>query len=217
MKLIQTLAVILLASIATLAQNYPFERQIIFEQKENGVVKEYPSIKIMVGQSEAIGARAVLEEDAGAQYFIVDFEKNKYLILMRQFGQKIAVESEADVSKLDVLGIDGAKVEEVKKGKKEILDTKCKIYKGTKDHLEVELYIGAPKFAAKGLHNLTKVMTDRIGIDLADDEMILGAKIVDKKNNGTLEVEATKVYEKPYKLSTEGYNTFGTGGMGFGF
>ncbi|MBB6459879.1 hypothetical protein [Flammeovirga kamogawensis] len=216
MKLIQILSILLITACSAFAQgSYPFEKQIVFQQSQNGNVQEYPKATLLVGPAEYLGARVVSEEDAGSQYMLCDFENNKYLILMRQFGQKIAIESPVDPKTLDVLGIKDVPVKENKKSKEEILGAKCRAFVGEKDGQKVEVFIGKVDFPAKGLENLTKLLTEKIGIDLNDGEVLLGVRFTDPKNNSNMMIKAVEVVNKKYNLSTVGYNKMSTSGFGF--
>lgn len=218
MKLIQLTVILLLSAFSSFAQengSYPFENQLIFERVDNGQIQEYPKVTLMIGSKNYVGARVVSEEDAGAQYMLCDFNTNVYLILMRQFGQKIAIESPVDPSKIDVLGINEVKAVENKKVKKEILGEKCRVFEGEKDGQQVQIYIGKLSVPAKGLETLTKTITKEVGIDLNEGEMLLGLKFTNTSNNQVMTVEAKKVVNKKYNLSTIGYNKMSTSGFGF--
>ncbi|KXX71786.1 hypothetical protein [Flammeovirga sp. SJP92] len=217
MKLIKIAFIALLSSLSlsAFAQSYPFDNQLVFSQMHNGRALEYPKVSLMIGENDYLGARVVMEEDGGTQYMLCDFENNKYLILMRQFGQKIAIESPVDPSTVDVYGINSVKAVENKKIKKEILGTKCRVYEGEKDGQRVYIYIGKLSVPAKGIENLTKVMTKEVGIDLSDGEMLLGFSFIDEAKNQRMDVEATQIINKKYTLSTAGYTKMSTSGFGF--
>ncbi|MBD0403320.1 hypothetical protein [Flammeovirga sp. EKP202] len=217
MKLIKIAFIALLSSLSlsAFAQSYPFENQLVFTQAMNGNVIEYPKVTLMIGDQSTLGARVVTEEDAGTQYMLCDFTNNKYLILMRQFGQKIAIESPVDPSKVDVYGINSVKAKENKSISKEILGEKCRVYEGEKDGQKVLIYIGKLSVPAKGLEELTKVVTKEVGIKLSKGEMLLGFSFIDEAKNQRMDVQATRIVSKKYNLSTAGYTTMSTSGFGF--
>ncbi|NME66850.1 hypothetical protein [Flammeovirga aprica] len=217
MKLIRIAFILLLSSlsISAFAQTYPFDNQVVFSQLHNGKALEYPKVSLLIGTEGYLGARVVMEEDGGTQYMLCDFATNKYLILMRQFGQKIAIESPVDPSQVDVYGINSVKATENNKIRKQILGKRCRVYEGEKDGQRVYIYIGKLEVPAKGLENLTKVVTKDVGIQLEEGEMLLGFSFIDEAKNQRLDIEATKIVNKKYNLSTAGYTKMSTSGFGF--
>lgn len=218
MKFLQITFIFLITALSGFAQengSYPFEHQLIFERTVNGQPQEYPKVTLMVGEKDYLGARVVPEEDAGTQYMLCDFQNNIYLILMRQFGQKIAIESPVDVSQIDLYGINKVKATENKGASKEILGQKCRVFEGEHEGQKVEIYIGKLSVPAKGLENLTKTMTKEVGIDLQEGEMLLGFTFTNKENTQKMTIQASRVMNKKYNLSTIGYTKMSTSGFGF--
>ncbi|ANQ47595.1 hypothetical protein MY04_0213 [Flammeovirga sp. MY04] len=212
MKLLNTLALLIFCQLAVTAQNFQFDKQINFEIYENGKLKEYPQARALVGAENTMGARVVLEEDAGAQYSVVDFNKGKIKILMRQFGQKVALETDINTEQLDVLGVSDVPVTEDKKIKKEIIGVKCRSFKGTKDNKTVIIHVGNFGADLKGYESFTKAICEKAGIELKDKEVILGVEMIDNQSKGSFQAFVRDIKEKSFKIDTSSYTTLGSSG-----
>ncbi|OHX68204.1 hypothetical protein [Flammeovirga pacifica] len=212
MKILQTIAFLLLCQLAVTAQTFQFDKQINFEVYENGTLQEYPQARALVGAQNVMGARVVLEEDAGAQYSVVDFEKGKIKVLMRQFGQKVALETDVNTDQLDVLGISDVPVTEDKKIKKEIIGIKCRTFKGTQDNKTVIVHVGKYNSDLKGYESFTKEICKKAGIELKDKEIILGVELIDNQSTGTFKAYIKNIKEKAFKIDTSSYTTLGSSG-----